>query len=191
MHKWYSLKPRFWRKCESCLLKGVMLLDEDTISIKMSIVRAVMQCSSRNIFVFAFRPIKNSNLYLNMFKYLFLKRDFNHSFWTVLDKPIPETHFINKDCIKNSTQTVSCNVRGNQPKNVQWVKVSKGTAKAIKISLSGDKYYGGTVEKPSLRIRNFVMDDEGTYVCCAANNAGIGLSNGTFLTYICKCLNLN
>lgn len=108
----------------------------------------------------------------------------------VLDLPIPETLPINKDCSKYSTQTVTCNVRGNQPKDLQWVKVSKGTAKTIKISLSSDKYLGGTVEKPSLCINNFVMEDEGTYVCCAVNDAGIGSSKGTFLTYICKCLNL-
>lgn len=107
----------------------------------------------------------------------------------VLEKPTLETFPINKDCSKNSTQTVSCNVKGNQPKNVQWVKVSKGTAKSIKTSSSGDKYSGGTTERPSLHIRNFVMDDEGTYVCCAVNDAGIGSSKGTFLTYICKYLN--
>ncbi|VDI32980.1 Hypothetical predicted protein [Mytilus galloprovincialis] len=106
------------------------------------------------------------------------------SYLAFIDLPIPETLPINKDCIKYSTQTVTCNVRGNQPKDLQWVKVSKGTAKTIKISLSSDKYSGGTVEKPSLCINNFVMEDEGTYVCCAVNDAGIGSSKGTFLTYI-------
>ncbi|VDI80368.1 protein-methionine sulfoxide oxidase MICAL [Mytilus galloprovincialis] len=100
------------------------------------------------------------------------------------DKPFPETRPINKECIKNSTQTVSCNVSGNQPRDVQWIKVSKGTAKTIQVSLSDNKYNGGTVEEPSLCIKNFMMDDEGTYVCCAVNDAGIGSSNGTFLTYV-------
>ncbi|XP_052102924.1 muscle M-line assembly protein unc-89-like [Mytilus californianus] len=98
------------------------------------------------------------------------------------EKPVPVTSPINKECRKNSTQTVRCNVRGNQPKDVQWVKVSKGTAKQV--SLCCEKYQGGTVEKPSLSIRNFTREDEGTYLCSAVNDAGIWSSNGTFLTYI-------
>lgn len=64
--------------------------------------------------------------------------------------------------------------------NVYWRKITNGVSTEITVT-SNNKYYGSTVNSPSLEVRNADRNDEGNYVCFASNSVGTGQSSQTFL----------
>ncbi|XP_052102925.1 hemicentin-1-like [Mytilus californianus] len=90
-----------------------------------------------------------------------------------------------KKVINEYSHTIECNISGKpSPFTIQWTKKKHGEEIAIMPLL--EKYSGGTVEYPSLTIKCFMIDDEGIYVCRATNEAGVGVSNESQLTYLEK-----
>lgn len=86
--------------------------------------------------------------------------------------------------VKGTAQTIKCSVSGIPQPILLWIRRKDGKEEIIK--LSKEKYTGGNVDCPSLTIKDFNKNDEGVYVCKATNEAGEGISNESFLTYIGK-----
>ncbi|CAG2214138.1 unnamed protein product [Mytilus edulis] len=99
-----------------------------------------------------------------------------------IEKPRLKGEPKQKNCIKASPNTIVCSFEGGEPTHTNFLKVSKGIVEEIDVS--SEKYEVNTAGKLSLCVSNFVQDDEGTYVCYAANQAGIASSNGMYLSYI-------
>ncbi|XP_071141762.1 cell adhesion molecule DSCAML1-like [Mytilus edulis] len=82
---------------------------------------------------------------------------------------------------KESDFTLACTISGTIDKNeISWIKNTK------KVDIQQEKYSGGTINFPSLTIKNFDKEDEGTYICQAANKAGGGKSKEILLSCIGK-----
>ena len=62
--------------------------------------------------------------------------------------------------------------------NKENTSVSNATYLKLNIGNATTKYTGGETQNPSLFIRDVKKDDEGYFVCTAANSAGTGISKG-------------
>ncbi|XP_021373899.1 uncharacterized protein LOC110463558, partial [Mizuhopecten yessoensis] len=62
--------------------------------------------------------------------------------------------------------------------SIEWFKIKAEDNETL-IPIDSKKYYGGSDLSPSLIIRNVNVDDQGWYICRAANNNGTGCSNKT------------
>lgn len=57
------------------------------------------------------------------------------------------------------------------------------------LTLSDDRFQGGSIEHPSLRIKEITRNDMGTYTCILRNIVGISSSvSGIKLSVTCKCI---
>lgn len=85
--------------------------------------------------------------------------------------------------IRTSDHTLACSVSGKPPpQKMSWIKRLNGVDTAI--NQTGKKYSGGTIDCPSLTIKDFDMPDEGAYICQAINDAGEGFSEALYLSCI-------
>ncbi|OWF45035.1 GTPase IMAP family member 4 [Mizuhopecten yessoensis] len=68
--------------------------------------------------------------------------------------------------------------------SVTWFRINKDDGTEHAIEIDSDKYFGGSVESPSLVIGDTTVEDEGCYVCLVENSYGVGKSFSTSLCVI-------
>lgn len=86
--------------------------------------------------------------------------------------------------IRGCNHTIKCTISGKPPPSIiAWIKGSNGDETFID-DLVSEKYSGGTINCPSLTIKDFDKSNEGTYICQATNDVGNGRSEGIFISCI-------
>ncbi|XP_069140219.1 uncharacterized protein [Argopecten irradians] len=68
--------------------------------------------------------------------------------------------------------------------SVKWFRINKEQETEYEINIDNKKYYGGSVESPSLVINNTDHSDQGLYICRAENKHGTGDSKPGLLLII-------
>ena len=83
--------------------------------------------------------------------------------------------------VKGQSVTIKCQSQGRPAvTSVTWKKDEEV------INVTNDsKYWGGTVQTPSLTILSVVMTDAGEYTCQLGNNVGHGKAS-VKMTVLCK-----
>ncbi|XP_021365565.1 uncharacterized protein LOC110458269 [Mizuhopecten yessoensis] len=66
--------------------------------------------------------------------------------------------------------------------SIAWFRINNDDGTEHAIDIDNEKYFGGSVESPSLVIDDTTVQDEGRYVCHAENRFGVGK---TFSTSMC------
>ncbi|XP_069103267.1 contactin-5-like [Argopecten irradians] len=82
---------------------------------------------------------------------------------------------------------LTCTTLSSSPvTSVKWFRINKEEGIKTAIEIDNKKYYGGSIETPSLVIDNTCPEDVGQYVCHARNKYGSSKSPPTFLLVFSK-----
>lgn len=77
---------------------------------------------------------------------------------------------------------LTCTTLSSTPiSTVKWYRINKEGNKEDAIKIDNKKYYGGSIQAPSLVINHTDDSDGGLYLCRAENKNGIGKSRPTYL----------